>query len=97
MSFYKYQSAIGDEIENEILFFKRKNTRASSFHHSGAILRLRKCGFLYTRFLTFMLISTMVFMWWKIMVCDCISVMRDGDEHPTSFVEASQERRSSKS
>ena len=53
--------------------------------------------FLYTRFLTFMLISTMVFMWWKIMVCDCISVMRDGDEHPTSFVEASQERRSSKS
>ena len=51
----------------------------------------------YIRFLTFMLISTMVFMWWKIMVCDCISVMRDGVEHPTSFVEASQKRRSSKS
>ena len=37
------------------------------------------------------------FIWWKIMVCDCISVMRDGDEHLTSFVEASQKRRSSKS
>ena len=48
--------------------------------------------FLYTRFLTFMLISTMVFIWWKIMVCDCISVMRDGVEHPTSFVEASQKK-----
>ena len=25
-------------------------------------------------------------------LCDCISVMRDGDEHPTSFVEASQKK-----
>ena len=31
----------------------RKNTRASSFYHCGAILRLRKYGILYRRFLTF--------------------------------------------
>ena len=74
-----------------------KNTRASTFYRCFTIIRLRKYGFLYTRFFTFMLISTMVFMWWKIMACDCISVMRDGVEHPTSFVEASQKRRSSKS
>ena len=43
------------------MFFKRKNTRASSFYRCFTILGLRKCGFLYTRFLTFMLISTMVF------------------------------------
>ena len=43
------------------MFFKRKNTRASSFYRWFTNLRLRKCGFLYKRFLTFMLISTMVF------------------------------------
>ena len=48
MSFYKYQSAIGDEIENEILFFKRKNTRASSFYRCFTILCLRKYGILCT-------------------------------------------------
>ena len=64
------------------------------FTVASQFLCLRKCGFLYTRFLTFMLISTMVF---YVVKNNGISVMRDGDEHPTSFVEASQKRRSSKS
>ena len=62
MSFYKYQSAIGGEKEKEMLvfvymvythFFKRKNTRSSSFYRCFTILHLRKCGILYTRFHTF--------------------------------------------
>ena len=62
MSFYKYQSAIRGEKEKEMLvfvymvyahFFKRKKTRASSFYHCFTILRLRKCGIIYTRFHAF--------------------------------------------
>ena len=36
------------EKKKEYYFLNVKNTRASSFHHSGAILRLRKCGILCT-------------------------------------------------
>ena len=44
---------------------KHKNTRASSFHRCFSILRSHKGGIIYTRFHTFMLSSTMAFMWWK--------------------------------
>ena len=47
MSFYKYQSAIGDRKEKGILFFKRKNTCASSFQHYFTILCSCKRGIVY--------------------------------------------------
>ena len=48
---------LGGDKEKEMfvfvyMFFKRKNTRASSFYHCFTILRLRKCGIIFIRFLT---------------------------------------------
>ena len=86
MSFYKYQSAIGGEREKEMLvfvymfFFKRKNTRASSFYRCFTILRLRKGGILCTHKCGIIFTRYHIFIWWRktgVLNCFCNSFGTD--------------------